>query len=268
MRRHAIVFLSCCLVLLIGASCTDSPPPQNQNTGSSEPATAPETNTGKPAAQESPPAVWPFSTSLEGETSAVAFDLLAKNYVLILDGSGSMLEKACNDAKNRTKIDVAKQAVTEWMQTLPPDANLGLIIFSNGWIILDIAPGSREPFKQAVQAIRPDGLTPLASAFKGSYAMLTKQAQAQLGYGDYTVVAITDGVDNDKDERLDRWVARILEETPIRIYTIGFCIGSNHELNQPGKMIYREAGNLEEIRKGLAEVVAEAETFDVTRFPK
>lgn len=264
MKKHLNIYPFILLALLIVAGCSDPPPQQYQS--SSQPSSTQKTGPGQTETKTSQFSAWPFTDSQQ--VNVIVPNLLAKNYVLIFDGSGSMSESACNDKRNRSKINVAKQAVSEWIQTVPADANVGLVIFSNGWTILDAASGSRETFKQTVSKISPDGFTPLASAFMASYNMLTKQAQSQLGYGEYTIVAITDGADNDRSESLERWVKKILGETPINIYTIGFCIGSRHELNQPGKMVYREAGNIEEIRKGLAEVMAESETFDVTQFPK
>jgi hypothetical protein len=57
-----------------------------------------------------------------------------------------------------------------------------------------------------------------------------------------------------------------LKTTPINIYSIGFCIGENHALNQPGRTFYKAADNPAALRKGLEEVLAESETFDETEF--
>lgn len=210
--------------------------------------------------------IWPFLSEGQGN-GALASDLLAKNFVLILDGSGSMSEGACKGGGS--KMAIAKKAIGEWVKSLPSGSNLGLVVFHNQetWDVLDISSGPRDRFMQVVSSTSPQGNTPLATALKKAYGMLTRQAQGQLGYGEYTIVVITDGEDNDREESLNRWVEATLK-TPIRIYTIGFCISSNHQLNQPGKTIYREAGNLEELKKSLEEVAAEAETYDVTGFKK
>lgn len=243
-ERNIFCILSLFLALLIGYGCTDSPPEQyqEQNNSSSSRSLTPREEIG------------------------VAENLLAKNFVVILDGSGSMDESACNDQGGRSKIEVVKQALDEWAKTVPPDANLGIVIFNRGrWFISGIS-NSRQPFAQTIDKLMgPGGGTPLASAFMAAHKMLTQQMKSQLGYGEYNIVCLTDGVDNDGRENLSYWVGRVLEE-PIRIYTIGFCIGSEHALNQPGRVIYSEAGNLEEIRRGLAETLAESENFDPPTF--
>jgi hypothetical protein len=95
--------------------------------------------------------------------------------------------------------------------------------------------------------------------------MLTKQGIQQFGYGEYTMVVITDGQASNKT-RLNDLVQFILNNSPIQIYTIGFGIGTHHTLNQPGLTQYKPAENLAELQKGLKDVLAEAETFDETEF--
>jgi Ca-activated chloride channel family protein len=63
-------------------------------------------------------------------------------------------------------------------------------------------------------------------------------------------------------------VNKIIGESPVVVQTIGFCIGAKHALNQAGRTMYREANNVEDLRQGLAEVLAEAPQFAVTEFKK
>ncbi len=79
------------------------------------------------------------------------------------------------------------------------------------------------------------------------------------------MVVITDGEANESS-KLNRWVHFVLNNSPIQIYTIGFGIGTDHTLNQPGLTQYKPAENLAELRRGLKEVLAESETFDETEF--
>ena len=76
---------------------------------------------------------------------------------------------------------------------------------------------------------------------------------------------ITDGQASNKI-RLNELVQFVLNNSPIQIYTIGFGIGTDHTLNQPGLTQYKPAENLDELQKGLKDVLAEAETFDETEF--
>ncbi len=206
---------------------------------------------------------WPFIKS-ESEARELAANLTAKNYLLVFDGSGSMNDSDCSAGK--TKIEAAKAAVSEWSKTLPEDANLGLIAFyQSNWTSLPMSSGNREKFISFVESLNAGGTTPLGEAFEKAYQELTRQGQAQLGYGEYTIVSVTDGYANDPDS-LSQWVRYILSDSPITIYTIGFCIGKKHSLNQPGYTIYKAADNPDELRQGLKEVLAESETFDESNF--
>jgi hypothetical protein len=58
----------------------------------------------------------------------------------------------------------------------------------------------------------------------------------------------------------------MLAETPIVVHTIGFCIGEDHVLNQPGRTFYLAADSREDLERGLDSVLAEAPSFDVAAF--
>ena len=206
---------------------------------------------------------WPFITDSQEETE-LADNFTAQNYILIFDGSGSMDDSECSDG--RRKIDVAKEAVTEWSKTVPEDANLGLVAFHrNEWTHLKLGAGQRQDFTNAIYRLEHGGSTPLSKAFELAYKACTNQGQSQLGYGEYTIVVVTDGIANNT-KQLSEHVNFILEKTPINIYSIGFCIGSNHSLNQPGRTVYKSANNPAELQQGLQEVLAESESFDESEF--
>lgn len=210
-------------------------------------------------------AEWPFSSG-DQQKEELSDNLTARNFVLVFDGSGSMSEKKCSG--RRTKLEVAKDAVVDWSESVPPDANMGLVSFhGNGWSRVPLAAQNREGFIKLVQGIVAGGGTPLDQAMSSAYEMLTKQAQRQLGYGTYTIVVVTDGIANDPSA-LMKAVNRILGNTPIVIYTIGFCIGNRHSLNQRGRTIYKTADDAQSLRRGLRDVLAESAAFDVSDFRK
>jgi len=211
--------------------------------------------------------VWPFDfeKEIEGEVQpeTVADKMITRNFVIVFDDSGSMADP---DADGNRKIDTAKKAVVEWSKSVPPGANVGLVSFFNGvWSLQPLTPASKERLISTVLAISQGGRTPLSAAFQKSFLMLTKQGLQQLGYGEYTIVVITDGQASSPGQ-LNKWVHFVLDNSPIQIYTIGFGIGTDHTLNQPGLTQYKPAENLAELQKGLKEVLAEADTFDETEF--
>ncbi len=247
-----LIFLTSLVAIF---ACSQEPPEQNETDTKENP----EVQAGKN--------VWPFSfeKEIEGKVQleTVADKMITRNFVIIFDDSGSMAEP---DADGNKKIDTAKNAVVEWSKSVPAGANVGLVSFRSGvWPLQSLTPASKEQLITAVRDIYQTGSTPLSAAFAKSFHMLTKQGLQQLGYGEYTLVVITDGK-ADNSNLLNKWVQFVLNNSPILIYTIGFGIGTDHTLNQPGRTQYKPAENLAELREGLKDVLAEAEVFDETEF--
>jgi len=195
----------------------------------------------------------------------VSDDLFAANYYVVLDGSGSMNDVACSAGK--TKIDAARTALSSFAASVPAGANLGLAVFEQRGIgeLLPLGVDNRQEFGKAVAQVRAGGGTPLRSAVALAYQKLLEQGRRQLGYGEYNLVVVTDGIASKGEDPTDI-VNQMLAESPVLLSTIGFCIGENHSLNQPGRAYYRAADNPAALRKGLEDVLAEAPAFDVSEF--
>lgn len=255
-----VVLLAVGALLFLLSGREESPP--------SKPASQQQTAARQPQAvsrpQQAGPVkpVWPPLADRETE---VAADLLKKNYYVIFDCSGSMNDQQCYGSGS--KINVAKYALTSFARLVPADANLGLAVFAQNTIEERIRLGAdnREAFMAAVNSAVASGGTPLHSAIQSGYDQLSAQAARQLGYGEYTLVIMTDGLAS-KGEDPTGIVRTILERTPIELHTIGFCIGENHSLNMPGRTVYKAANSQADLERGLEEVLAESETFDVSDF--
>lgn len=252
--------------LLFSVGCGENPQ-SGQQAGTkqasppAQPPPQPETPPPPPSSTKS--TAWPF-ISADAAEDALAKNPLTKNYLLIFDGSGSMGESECSG--DESKINVAKRAVVAWSKSVPADANLGLYAFHrNGLLTLPLATGNREAFMKTVNQIIAGGKTPLTGAMQYAYKKFSEQGRRQLGYGDYTIVVVTDGIANSIPD-LQQSVDTVLSESPINIYSIGFCIGNDHSLNQPGRTIYKAADNPEQLQKGLRDVLAESESFDEDTF--
>lgn len=206
-------------------------------------------------------APWPPA----GANVQVAPDVTARNYYVVLDASGSMNERSCRGSGR--KMDQAREALAGFASALPKGANVGLLVFDDRGIReqVPLGGGDREPFLHAVRAAAPGGSTPLRSALTLARAKMEEQARRQLGYGEYHLVVVTDG-EASQGEDPRPIVNSIIATTPIVLHTIGFCIDTQHSLNQPGRILYRQANDLEELRKGLQNVLAEAPSFTVQQF--
>ena len=266
MIRLSTIFITVLMLIFLFGCSEEPPPPQAKPAAAPSPATTmnkpPETAT-RPVVASLASKVWPFIIN-DQEAQSLAKNPITQNYIVIFDGSGSMGDVKCS--AGRKKIDVAKEAVIEWSKTLPPDANIGLVAFHNrGWVFGKLGETDHQTFIKGVQSLSHGGKTPLTKAFNHAYRDITFQGQKQLGYGEYTIVVVTDGIANSPGQ-LYNTVETIQAASPITIYTIGFCIGEKHSLNQPGKTVYKAADNPEALRQGLKEVLAEAVTFDDSEF--
>ncbi len=195
----------------------------------------------------------------------LAADLTMRNYYVILDGSGSMSDRECGGGT--TKIEAAKQALAEFAKSVPASAQLGLAAFDSRGTSerLPLGRGNRDRFMEEVRAVMANGETPLKSAITLGIEKLEDQARKQLGYGEYNLVIVTDGAASSGEDP-GAVVDAVLSRSPVNIHTIGFCIGPDHSLNQPGRTVYKTAENPAELRAGLGDVLVEAETFDAAKF--
>ncbi|PCK08702.1 MAG: hypothetical protein COA42_07680 [Alteromonadaceae bacterium] len=188
-----------------------------------------------------------------------------KNYYLIFDGSGSMADTRCGGGDSR--INVAKRAVNEFIRTVPEDSNMGLAAFDNSGQFerSKLKEFDKNELTRIIGRLKSGGGTPLGDAISQAYQQLTLQGQKQQGYGEYNLIVITDGAANDTKKMNDA-VRLIVNNSPINIHTIGFCLGSDHALNQPSIVNYKSANNAAELVSGLKSVLAEAGDFSADTF--
>ncbi len=214
--------------------------------------------------QNNPRNPWPYLK--DGNSTDFSMDgMTTQNFMVVFDGSGSMDDRGCSG--RLSKSDAAKNALAEFAKSVPGDANLGLVVFDSKGIFeaTPLSKGQRQSFVKNIMQVRPEGGTPLRDSIKMAYQQLSKQGRAQLGYGEYHLVIVTDGQASPGQGPEDI-VSQILRESPVVIHTIGFCINKNHSLNQPGKTLYRTANDVASLKKGLQGVLAEAPEFIASDF--
>jgi Mg-chelatase subunit ChlD len=203
---------------------------------------------------------WPPDT---GEDIELATHPQRTNIAVVLDMSGSMSGQDCA-GDYASKAEAARAALATWVDSLPRDANLGLIVFDDHGIrtLVPLGTDNRERFLSAADDVRPGGSTPLQSAMTRAQTLLTERGRYQLGYGRYQLVTITDGEHSGGENPLPV-VEGILSNpaNPIEIHTIGFCIDDS-ALRQPGLVAYRSANDPDELARGLSSVLAESTSFE------
>ncbi len=187
---------------------------------------------------------------------------LTRNFYIVFDGSGSMAEKVdencgANERFER-KIDGARWALNEFIRSVPDDANLGLFVFDHHGArqVLPLARLDREAFRKAVSEIRVGGTTPLASSIRFGSDQLNEQYIKQLGYGEYRLIVITDGL----AESIPR-AALYAAERGVPIYAIGLCIQADHPLRHYS-VSYQAVDNFTDLHKHLDATLAELPEYD------
>jgi Ca-activated chloride channel family protein len=214
------------------------------------------------AAAQSQPAA-PRQATQAGEAA------LTRNFYFIFDGSGSMsesLNKQCQgDKRFGSRLEGAKWAVGQFLPLVSRDVNLGLWVFDSHGNNERVAlgPDNRAPFLTAVQKTRAGGNTPLTESIEQGVNRLVQQRDKQLGYGEFRLVVVTDGQATGRP--LPQAVA-YARERHIPIYTIGLCLGAEHELRKYS-VSYRAADSVEALKRGLEETLAETNVFDPQTFP-
>lgn len=194
---------------------------------------------------------------------------LTRNFYLIFDGSGSMseaLNKQCQgDKRFGSRLEGAKWAVEQFMPLVPSNVNLGLWVFdtTGNSERLPLGSESRTQFLTAIQKTRAGGKTPLTESIEQGVNRLVQQRDRQLGYGEFRLVVVTDGEATGRP--LTQAVA-YARQRRIPIYTIGLCLGAQHELRKYS-VSYRAADSIEALRRGLEETLAETSAFDPQTFP-
>lgn len=256
MRPHLFVAVACAAMLAACGGASDAPADDPAVRAAEEAAQA---------AADAPAAAWP-PLGDDAPPPLPVEQLGAANYYVLLDGSGSMLARGCSGSTN--KINAAVNALERFIGTVPAEANLGFATFDSAGIEerVALARDNRDAFRQELRQVRAAGGTPLASSIELAERQITAQAQRQLGYGEYHLVIVTDGSPDPPSEDPTAVVDRLLAETPIVVHTIGFCIGDDHVLNQPGRTFYLAADSSEDLERGLDSVLAEAPSFDVAAF--
>jgi Ca-activated chloride channel family protein len=183
---------------------------------------------------------------------------LSRNFYFIFDGSGSMREECAG----QVKIRGAKEAVRRFLAKIPDNANLGLFVFDAQGTreVVPLSGDNRDEFMQAIDNVQSGGMTPLAEAIRFASDRLVAQYKKQLGYGEFRLIAVTDGLAKEIPG-----AARYATRYGIPIYAIGLCIEGDHPLRAHA-LSYREANNYEDLERALEETLAELPSYDPTEF--
>lgn len=115
----------------------------------------------------------------------------AGDVVFILDASGSMWAKM----GKTTKIEVAKEVLSQQVKGLAADSRLGLVVYGHQRkgdcndveVVVPLAAGAGRKVVSALEAINPKGKTPIARAIQATADILATEEES------VAIVLISDG---------------------------------------------------------------------------
>ena len=182
------------------------------------------------------------------------------NTILVLDASGSMWGQI--DGEN--KIVIARRVITDLLQSLPADQNLGLTVYGHRSrgdctdieTLVQPGPGTRDAIAAAVANINPLGKTPMTDAVIAAAEVLRYTEERA------TVILISDGIETCNPDPCA--AARALEAAGIdlTVHVIGFDITDAEAMRQMQCIadetggLLRSASNADEFLAALTEVMA------------
>jgi len=183
-------------------------------------------------------------------------DEALNHVVIVLDGSGSM-----DDLMSPTpikKMDAAKDALTRVIETIDPETQVGLLVFSTSNLTEDwvypLGPLDKERLKQAILLPLPGGQTPLGSYIKKAADRLLEERARRFGYGTYKLLIVTDGEAQDQD-RVSTYTPDVISRG-ITMDVIGVAMSSDHTLATRVHS-YKRADDPDALAQALIEVFAE-----------
>jgi len=148
--------------------------------------------------------------------------------MLVFDASGSM---AADDVGGRSRMEVAKEAVTTLVPMLPEDAAVGLMTYGNSdpataasqeagcedvKTLVEPTGLDREGLISAIEGVEPSGYTPIGLSLRKAAAELPEAEMR-------SIVLVSDGIDECGGPPPCEVAADLAEKHPeLRIHTIGF----------------------------------------------
>lgn len=180
--------------------------------------------------------------------------------VVVFDGSGSMEEPIDGErGTGPVKMPLAKDALKRVLAKVPPDTWIGILVFSgrfggDDWIV---PLGPRDPSMNAkIDAVDPEGGTPLGSYIKEGADRLLKEREKQFNVGSYRLIVVTDGNATPENEAslMELYAPKIVARG-LQMDVIGLGMKDTHKLAEYATS-YQPAQNADQLDKALKRVVS------------
>jgi len=177
--------------------------------------------------------------------------------VVVMDTSGSMRDRP-QTGGDVSKIDIAKQALGAFLQGLPPDVQVGMMIFwgcQPRWMA-ELGKSSRDDVLKRVSEMQARGSTPIVSSLNAAYEAL-KVRREKNPYGRYIVLLITDGEETCSPPAQVGEAADRITKAGVELHSIGFDLPSADSQLKKMSTKYYLASDSKELEAGLQSVQGE-----------
>lgn len=185
---------------------------------------------------------------------------IERDIVVLFDASGSMDDFVSGEGR---KIDIAKDAVKDFLQKLDPNDRVALIVFYDCDDI-QVEAGltySHSSISNSVEGIEPDGGTPIGDALSFAWNYLRNDGDMN---HDWYIVVFTDGGESCGSDPCDIALRISSESLTYRktvVYTVGFLIGPDLDDEEELRCIaeatggeYFPASSSEELGEAFEEI--------------
>jgi hypothetical protein len=185
--------------------------------------------------------------------------------VLIFDTSGSMNETV----PGGRKIDVGKDAMWKFVELLPKYTNVGLVAFAGICDVMTVSPlepasaEARARLRADIAGLWAGGSTPLGYAVGRAVHMLAGSPRKK------RIVIMTDGEETCDQNAFDRAADEAWRQG-IKVYAIGFSVGSEPSRNFRRLGIYKDAGDDKQLASVFTDIRRSLERdtkYDESRGP-
>ncbi len=179
--------------------------------------------------------------------------------VFILDGSGSMW----GQVEGRPKIEIARQVMVDLSERLPENVQTGLMVYGHNRKddcddieTLVHLGGDRAAMNEALQSVRPKGMTPITASLHRAVDELKERE------GQTSIVIVSDGKETCGGDPCSAAREAIATGINLRIHVIGFDVTPEETrqltcIAEEGNGKYFEAANTDQLTVALAEVEKE-----------
>lgn len=199
-----------------------------------------------------PPALFMFSLSilllaLARPQAVVTLPQVEGTVILVFDISGSM---AADDLKP-TRIEAAKTAARQFVQSQPATVQIGIVAFSDGGFAVQAPTNDQEAILATINRLTPQRGTSVGQGIVAALNTIFGESEQEpsldnsptapplptptpLPQGTYTpavIILLTDGENNEAPDPLE--AAQLAAERGVRIYTVGVgsAAGTTLEVN-------------------------------------